>query len=204
MYQVDISVQDFDGVKLLPGGSNWDWTTDHTGPMAGEKRPGDMFCKTFQAWEALVKAAGKTSRQPLTEPMRYDLIDLGRDILARLTTPISQEFVASLGNGTTTFVNATECESTGKGYIELLMDLDTLLGTDTAFLLGSWIEMARAFAAPGDDDCVLKDTACSECVVTNCPDFYEYNAKIQLTSWAGGYGQFTRNLLLLLIHWTCC
>ena len=46
--------------------------------------------------------------------MRYDLIDLGRDVLARLTTPISQDFVASLGNGTTTLPNAVECKRTGE------------------------------------------------------------------------------------------
>ena len=74
--------------------------------------------------------------------MRYDLIDLGRDVLARLTTPISQDFVASLGNGTTTLPNATECKRTGEAYLELLMDLDTLVGADTAFLLGSWVKMA--------------------------------------------------------------
>ena len=34
MYRLDISVQDFDGVKLLPGGSNWDWTTDHSGTQS--------------------------------------------------------------------------------------------------------------------------------------------------------------------------
>ena len=103
MYRLDISVQDFDGVKLLPGGSNWDWTTDHSGtqrssdclpsacafttlpfapfhaaiggltawllaagPLSGVKRPGDMLCKTFQAWSALLTAAAHTDRSPLT------------------------------------------------------------------------------------------------------------------------------------------
>ena len=66
MYRLDISVQDFDGVKLLPGGSNWDWTTDRSGPLSGVKRPGDMLCKTFQAWSALLTAAAHTDRSPLT------------------------------------------------------------------------------------------------------------------------------------------
>ena len=96
MYQQDISVQDFDGVKVLPGGSNWDWTS-----TAGVRRPSELFCLTFQAWEALIKAAATVGTATMTEPLRYDLVDLGRDVLARLTTPISQEFmsVASLGNG---------------------------------------------------------------------------------------------------------
>ena len=46
--------------------------------------------------------------------------------------------------------------------------------------------MARQLAAPGDDDCALKDSACPDCKASSCADFYEYNAKVQLTSWAGG------------------
>ena len=57
---------------------------------------------------------------------RYDLVDLGRDVLARLTTPISQNFTTSLGNASTR-VDAAECARSGKLYVELLMDLDTLV-----------------------------------------------------------------------------
>ena len=93
--------------------------------------------------------------------MRYDLIDLGRDVLARLTTPISQDFVASLGNGTTTLPNATECKRTGEAYLELLMDLDTLVGADTAFLLGSWVKMACVSSLMLLDDCRQLQCNCS-------------------------------------------
>lgn len=58
--------------------------------------------------------------------LRYDLVDLGRDVLARLTTPISQNFTTSLGNASTR-VDAAECARSGKLYVELLMDLDTLV-----------------------------------------------------------------------------
>ena len=81
-------------------------------------------------------------------------------------------------------MNATECKRTGTAYIELLLDLDVLVGTDTAFLLGSWTKMARALAAPGDDDCTPSTVPQN---VKSCGDFYVYNAKLQLTSWAGGY-----------------
>ena len=58
------------------------------------------------------------------------------------------------------------------------------MGTDTAFLLGAWNKMARNLAAEGDDDCTPSTVPRG---VKTCADFYEYNAKLQLTSWAGGY-----------------
>ena len=58
------------------------------------------------------------------------------------------------------------------------------MGIDTAFLLGSWNKMARGLAAAGDDDCTPSTVPKN---VKTCADFYEYNAKLQLTSWAGGY-----------------
>ena len=47
----------------------------------------------------MIKAVAKVKAAEMTEPMRYDLVDLGRDVLARLTTPLSQNFSAALGNG---------------------------------------------------------------------------------------------------------
>lgn len=184
MYQQDVSVQDFTGVHNFPGGSNWDWVgagCHNNGCTAAT--PSDTLCKTFQAWEAMVRAAARVGTKAMTEPMRYDLIDLGRDVLARLTTPISQNFSVSLGNGTTTNPDAAECAQSGKLYVDLLMDLDELVGADQAFLLGSWERMAKQFALNGSDDCTPPDHP----EVASCADFYVWNARIQLTTWAGGY-----------------
>jgi alpha-N-acetylglucosaminidase len=57
-------------------------------------------------------------------------------------------------------------------YVELLNDLDSLVATDSAFLIGPWIESARGWGV-GNNDCGEK----------SCPDFYEWNARVQLTSW---------------------
>lgn len=70
-------------------------------------------------------------------------------------------------------IDAGVVNTTGMLYIELLRDIDQLVATDTAFMLGPWIAMARSLAAPGDDDCGDKD----------CPAFYEWNARVQLTTW---------------------
>lgn len=185
MYSQDVSVQDYTGVKNLPGGSNWDWSN----PRSGQREPADSFCKTYQAWSSLLASAEQV-KNPLTEPMRYDLVDLGRDVLARLTTPISQNFSKSLGNGTT-IPDAAECARSGKLYVDLLMDLDALVATDQAFLLGSWLKMARRFANAPDgsvsDDCAPSPAAPNFPNGLTCAEFYEWNARVQLTTWAGGY-----------------
>ena len=62
----------------------------------------------------------------------------------------------------------------------MLEDLDTLVATDTAFLVGPWLEMAKAFAASyGTEDCT--DTGYE--TITSCAKFYEWNARVQLTTW---------------------
>ena len=43
--------------------------------------------------------------------------------------------------------------SSGGLYVQILEDLDALVATDTAFLLGPWLEMARSKAAAGANDC---------------------------------------------------
>ena len=62
----------------------------------------------------------------------------------------------------------------------MLEDLDALVGTDKAFLLGPWLSMAKRFAASyGAEDCI--DTGYES--ITDCARFYEWNARVQLTTW---------------------
>ena len=72
--------------------------------------------------------------------------------------------------------------STGAAYAAVLTDLDALVATDRAFLLGSWIQMARDLAVPNATDCTGPGTNVPSEVV-GCPHFYEYNARCQLTTW---------------------
>jgi alpha-N-acetylglucosaminidase len=181
MYQVDISVQDFTAVKNFPSGANWDWAGAPGGGKA--RKPSGMLCKTFRAWTSMIAAAEKVAPAKLTEPMRYDLVDLGRDVLARLTTPVSQTLASAFGDGNTTRPNAAAISSSGASFIELLLDLDTLVGSDQAFLLGSWLKMARALAGDGSEDCRPSPAS----PVKTCADFYEWNARAQLSTWCGGY-----------------
>jgi hypothetical protein len=66
---------------------------------------------------------------------------------------------------------------TGVFYTDVLSDIDKLVATDTAFLLGPFLESARRLGRP-QNDCfsnILEDS--------DCGHFYEWNARTQITTW---------------------
>ena len=69
------------------------------------------------------------------------------------------------------------------GYVELLTDLDELVNTDTAFQVGGWIAQAKKLAAaqPGTDCAPAAHFSRGE--IADCAHFYEWNARVQITSW---------------------
>jgi hypothetical protein len=67
------------------------------------------------------------------EPYRYDLINTGREVLAQLTGPVGMNFSDTIKVNST--ATAAEIKQTGDAYQSLLNDIDTLVGTDQAFLL---------------------------------------------------------------------
>ena len=73
------------------------------------------------------------------------------------------------------------CDSPGEYYAEVLNDVDALVGTDSAFLVGPWIEMAKLFGENATD-CVPSSMT-DYPTITSCPAFYEWNARVQLTTW---------------------
>ena len=58
------------------------------------------------------------------------------------------------------------CRKNSKELIEVLKDLEALLATDRHFLLGPWVESARALGVTPAEK-----------------DLFEYNAKNQITLW---------------------
>lgn len=162
-YAQDLSVQDDTGVPHLPGG-NSQFQPDRRTPNAS-------LCDTFNAWQLMVAAAPHVDAD--LEPFRYDLVNLGREVLAQLSTPMSMNFSDAMSASTP---DAARIKATGQAYVALLDDIDALVATDTAFLLGSWIAMARSWGENATD--------CDGSVIgiTNCADFYEWNARVQLTT----------------------
>jgi alpha-N-acetylglucosaminidase len=160
-YTEDISVQDQTGVPHLPGSD-----TTH---FIDRRTPTPKLCMEYKAWGKLISVALSGAVPVTLEPFRYDLVNLGREILAQISTPLSQNFSLAFSKVT---MDVGAVNETGRMYIELLQDLDRLVSSDTAFLLGPWIAAARSWASNNTD-----------CGVRTCGDFYEWNARVQLTTW---------------------
>ena len=156
----DLSVQDGTGVPHLPGYDLSQWSSDLKTPTA-------TLCSTYSAWGSMLNAA--KSLGVALEPFRYDLVNVGREVLAQLSTPRSVAYSNAFSAGT--LVPAT-LNATAEAYINLLEDIDTLVGTDSAFLIGPWLESAKAWGANATD-----------CGDKSCTAFYEWNARTQLTTW---------------------
>ena len=74
-----------------------------------------------------------------SEGFKYDLVDLTRQQLANYATPLHQKIVlAYLQHDLVMYDVYT------KEFIELMSDMDLLLNTRSEFLLGKWINEARA------------------------------------------------------------
>merc|ERR1711871_427361 len=166
-YTDDIDVQDHTGVPHLPA-SYTEFEEDRQTPSA-------KLCKEFKAWDQLINAGfdGGSDLKQL-EPFSYDLVNLGQEILTQLSSPMSMNFSDALGAKK---LDSNILQHTGNLYIELLGDIDQLVGTDSAFLLGSWLKMARGWASPTGDtietDCIAENFPV---IGDDCEKFYEWNA----------------------------
>jgi Alpha-N-acetylglucosaminidase (NAGLU) C-terminal domain/Alpha-N-acetylglucosaminidase (NAGLU) tim-barrel domain len=169
-YADDQSVQDTTAVAHDPRLSHF--STDHS-------MPDPMICRVFGAWSHLNRACGAVpdgSVSPHSSAFTYDLINVGREVMAQLSVPFATNFSNSLKE---TPLNATRLLETGNDYSQLLVDLDRLLGSHEAFLLGPWLESARVWGMAGDNDC----NATGFPDIQECTDFYEWNARVQITTW---------------------
>ena len=77
---------------------------------------------------------------------RYDLVNTGREVLAQIAGPAGKNYTAAVAA-----LDVSGIKMTGDYYVQVLNDIDALVGTDTAFLLGPWIEMARRFGENATD-----------------------------------------------------
>jgi alpha-N-acetylglucosaminidase len=181
-YAQDFSVQDQTGVAHLSpreGGSLFD---------IDRSTPKPVLCGMFKAWFHLVEAAQKIHSRSTaggTSPFLFDLVNVGREVLAHLSTPMALNF-SDARDG---MMDRMELTRTGGMYINLLIDLDRLVGTIDAFQLVPWLESARRLAE--DDGFAGVQFDCFSPILSNsssqydgdCRRFYEWNAKCQITTW---------------------
>jgi len=164
-YAQDLSVQDSTGVPHFPGSAS---------QFNGDRfTPTPRLCLTWQAWGQMLAATSYIDATT-SAPFRYDLVNVGREMLAQLSTPVSMNYSDAIHAKT---LDAKLIQTTGQLYVDLLTDVDALVATDPGFLLGSWLEMAREFGANSSD--------CNATVIgpVDCADYYEWTARVQLTTW---------------------
>jgi len=175
-YSQDFSVQDLTGVAhLKPRLSSSLFERDRSTPKP-------LLCNIFNAWKDLICAGDNMELS--TDPFLYDLVNVGREVMAQLTTPMALNFSDARSRE---FMDHEELVHTGELYVELLLDLDRLLGTNIAFLLRPWLESARHLAqedARGDTqhDC-FSPILGNQSNPGSCSRFYEFNARTQITTW---------------------
>ena len=135
-----------------------------------EKRPNLEFenniyynkCAVVQAGEKLIKFAQK-SMDKYTEGLKFDVVDVIRQSLSDLFSSLyEKQLLNSVKNKDINLFLETSIK-----MIEIIDDLDVLLGTCKEFLLGKWLEDAEKWGGSNESD--IKH--------------YRLNAKNQLTMW---------------------
>ena len=177
VYSQDLTTQDSTGVTHLPGRQDQMWAFERD-----RYTPTKKMCDLYSAWGLLidVAAAQTADGRLLDEPLRYDLVDVGREVLAQIATPLSLNLSESMREWP--HASPAAIEQNGSAYIALLTDLDVLLASDTAFTLGPWLAMARSVGDANASDCTGSSPTIPPEVV-GCAHFYEWNARSQLTTW---------------------
>ncbi len=124
------------------------------GDFVRDYEPADVWA----AWERLLAASGPLSS---ADTFRYDLVDVARQALADLSVPVYADVVAAYRSG-----DSRRFEAAKARFFDMIVDLDTLVGTRREFLLGRWLSDARKWGT-----------------TTQERDLYERNARLLLTVW---------------------
>ncbi|XP_064605833.1 alpha-N-acetylglucosaminidase-like [Liolophura sinensis] len=109
------------------------------------------------AWAGLVKASSQFS----SSLFRYDLVDVTRECLQLVCIKFYTDFVAAYKQK-----NIPTLKDSVTRFLDAVTDLDLILASDPHFLLGRWLEDAKAWARNADEKIL-----------------YEYNARNQITLW---------------------
>ncbi|KAG9458243.1 hypothetical protein H6P81_002751 [Aristolochia fimbriata] len=92
---------------------------------------------------------------------RYDLVDLSRQVLSKVANQVYLDALNAYRHR-----NAKMLSVHSQKFLELIMDIDTLLASDGNFLLGTWLESAKKLSVNSAE---MKQ--------------YEWNARTQVTMW---------------------
>ena len=133
-------------------------------------RPGDVV----QAWKVLSTAVLNKQLDGTIGPLRYDLVDFGRQVLVNLFADVYALHQATLTQYnenplTSQVAIVDDLKVLSTVLLAIIDDLDALLSSDTNFLFGHWLSDARQSAAANSPEDVL--------------NLIEFNARNQITRW---------------------
>lgn len=111
-----------------------------------------------QAWDLLLECAEECAA---SEGYRYDLVDITRQVMANHATVLQQHCAQAYESG-----NIEAFDNAANQFISYLCDFDRLLSSRTEFLLGRWLESAKAMGTSEAESAL-----------------YEHNARNLLTTW---------------------
>lgn len=112
----------------------------------------------YDAWGRLLACADALGNQ---DAYQHDLVDVTREILALYSADAHADMLQAYRER-----SPEEFRDAAERFLTLIRDLDTLLATRQEFLLGKWLADASRWATNEAEQ-----------------QHYEYNARIQITSW---------------------
>jgi len=118
------------------------------------------------AWEKLLEASDELGT---LDTYRFDLVNISREALASLTTLYHLQMCDAFHKKDRSALKAASDRMNG-----LILDIDRLLGTHDAFLLGHWLERAKAWGRTEEQK-----------------RLYEWNARSLITIWGGSDSTFS-------------
>lgn len=104
--------------------------------------------KIADAWRIIVSATVERKLNLFVRPLRYDIVDIGRQVLMNLFADVYKMYTSTylLYNKTNNAELVKGIDLLGSTLIDILNDLDSLLVTDPNFLLGNWLSDATKSA----------------------------------------------------------
>lgn len=137
--------------RLLAGPyarSTGGWAATFVMEVPSENPPHLSCPEAGPAWGDMLLAAGDLGR---LETFRHDLVFIARQALNEQASALHRKALAAY--------NARDAAAHRKAvaeFMQLLGDLDELLGTDPNFLLGSWLEDAKRWGRTDEEKAILE------------------------------------------------
>lgn len=136
--------------------------------------------RIIDAWEAMLSSSDKFAAN---ECYQYDLVLVGKQVLANYATIIQRKFIEDYET-----LDLPAFDRNCAAFYELIDDLDRLMASNEAFLLGKWLEDAKSWGRDEAERRLYEKNARDLVTLWGDKDafLHDYASK----QWAGLFGGF--------------